>query len=428
MKRISLWCTLAVLVILLASILGACGGAPKTTAPATTAKPATTAPATTAAAPTTAAPKTSAAPTTAAMKIPPILTFSTAEVGASGYMQTGFIGEAIMQKYGNKVRTVPAGTDLPRLQLVKAGGADCAWQVGTSNWFAQEGLFEYAELAWGPQPVQILRYPLGSPSAVAVRGDSKILTPADLKGKKVARHIGQAHNYLQSSGTMAFGGVTWADVTPYDVNSFDPGVRAVMENKIDASAINPWAPLAYEFEALPCGLRLLALPHNDAAGWARYLAVYPAMTKAKYTYAAGVKKGDTYEGAGGSYPAVTALASLDENTAYFITKAMQETFDMYKGKNEIMALAWPMEYNWVYFDQFDLPFHPGAVRYYKEIGMWNDQREALNQKRLQHQKDMKELWEKTVDASVAKKIKFTEFPKFWLEARKAAGLPVLTAP
>ncbi|MBW1792221.1 MAG: C4-dicarboxylate ABC transporter substrate-binding protein, partial [Deltaproteobacteria bacterium] len=63
----------------------------------------------------------------------------------------------------------------------------------------------------------------------------------------------------------------------------------------------------------------------------------------------------------------------------------------------------------------------GAIRYLKEIGKWTPEREAMNQKRLQHQADLKKLWDATMNEALEKKMKSKKYPAFWLKKRAEAG-------
>jgi len=62
-----------------------------------------------------AAPTPSPSPTpTPTPVVPEIMTWSAYNIGSSGYMMCGFIAESIMDKYGTKVRVVPAAADIAR--------------------------------------------------------------------------------------------------------------------------------------------------------------------------------------------------------------------------------------------------------------------------------------------------------------------------
>ena len=67
------------------------------------------------------------------------------------------------------------------------------------------------------------------------------------------------------------------------------------------------------------------------------------------------------------------------------------------------------------------PVHPGAVRYYKEIGVWNDELEQMNSELFARQDELAKLWQDTVAAAQEQKIASNDFSAFWMEARTSAG-------
>ncbi len=75
--------------------------------------------------------------------IPKIMTWTSYDVGSSGYMMVGHIGTTLFEKHGIKIRVIPAGTDIPRVYPVRLKGAEVAFH-GLGSWLMQEGLGDYA--------------------------------------------------------------------------------------------------------------------------------------------------------------------------------------------------------------------------------------------------------------------------------------------
>ena len=67
------------------------------------------------------------------------------------------------------------------------------------------------------------------------------------------------------------------------------------------------------------------------------------------------------------------------------------------------------------FDQAFIPFHPGAIRYYREIGVWTDAAEAQHQKNLQRQSALQQAWELFLPTAPEG---YTEFEQAWLATRE----------
>jgi len=352
-------------------------------------------------------------------EVPRLMTWSAYDVGSSGYMMLGFVAEAIMDKYGTKIRIIPAGTDLPRHLPLRAGDVDASI-TGFGVVAMQEGIDEYKTLDWGPQTVRVMRFMQQSGIALIVRADSDIHTPADLRGKKVAFYPGSAILTKIVEWNLAFAGLTWDDVEVVDVPGYSGAGRMVMEGKIDTAIVVPTAALCYEFEAMPYGLRYLPTPHADTAGWERARQVEPAFVPRVADIGAGLSPEKPLETGTYAYPIAVVYDWTDEDMVYFMTKAIHETYDMYLPKHEAMGF-WSIEGHWNLFNGTPLPLHKGAIRYYDELGMWTPELEALNQERIENQAALKALWDTVVEEALAKEIKSSEFPEFWLEKRAAAG-------
>jgi len=154
-------------------------------------------------------------------------------------MMAGYIGESLWEKYKIKVRIIPAGTDLPRVFPLRLKDADFAFH-GVGSYFMQEGMFDYSNMEWGPQPVRALYFAQHAGLALGLRGDSDIKTPADLKGKRVAYYPTMALTLI-CEAHLAFAGLTWKDVQKVEVPSYVTAMNMVMEGKIDTAHIKAYA-------------------------------------------------------------------------------------------------------------------------------------------------------------------------------------------
>src|SRR4030042_6535729 len=75
-----------------------------------------------------------------AAELPKMMTWTAYDIGSSGYMMAGYIGESLWEKYKIKVRVIPAGTDLPRVFPLRLKDADFAFhEIG--SYLLEEGMF-----------------------------------------------------------------------------------------------------------------------------------------------------------------------------------------------------------------------------------------------------------------------------------------------
>lgn len=351
--------------------------------------------------------------------IPKMMTWTAYDVGSSGYFQVGHVSTTLYDKFGIKIRVIPAGTDIPRVYPVRLKDADVAFH-GLGSYFMQEGLQDYRTMAWGPQPVRALYFAQHPGLALGIRGDSDIKSFRDLKGKRIAAFPSGALTLI-SEQHLAFAGLTWDDVVKVNCPGYSAAIRMVMEGKVDATHINPTAALAYEMEAMPYGIRYIEMPPDYKEGWARVKKKNAAYGYFKAAIGAGIPKDKPLDTVSYSYPICLAYDFLSEERAYVITKLLHEAYPDYSKKHKSLAAYWSPEGSLALFDDYPLPMHKGAIRYLKEIGKWTPEREAMNQKRLQHQADLKKLWDATMDEALEKKMKSKKYPAFWLKKRAEAG-------
>jgi hypothetical protein len=106
-------------------------------------------------------------------------------------------------------------------------------------------------------------------------------------------------------------------------------------------------------------------------------------------------------------------AKQNADTVYAMTKAMVETFPDYKDAAP-GNVGWAVErqnFAWV------IPYHDGAIRYWKEAGLWKPEHQAHNDKLVQRQQVLADAW-KAVQAGTHADDK--AFQQAWMKARASA--------
>src|SRR5690606_32872503 len=93
------------------------------------------------------------------------------------------------------------------------------------------------------------------------------------------------------------------------------------------------------------------------------------------------------------YPLLVVRADMSEADAYNYLKAFDETYDLYKNATSVMP-RWTMQQSGV--PPADAPFHPGAVKYLKEKGIWTDEYQAWNEARLKRLQALRAAWADTM--------------------------------
>lgn len=350
-----------------------------------------------------------------AVGLPDTMIWTAYDVGSTGYNEASAIADALMKAYGTRIRLLPSGTSVGRITPLEAERAQYGW-LATETFFAVEGLYDFAAKDQGPQDVRVL---LGRPASfgIVVTGESGIKKMEDLKGKRLAWVPANTSVNVKVLAMLAFAGMTLDDVELVTLPSYGASLRALVDGTADAAGTSPTAATLRELEASPRGIGWVPVPAGNKEGWERLTGVAPFFSPHEETIGAGMSKDNPVELMAYKYPMIVTYASTDEDQVYALTKAVDETFDLYKESSPVMAL-WAIEKSGK--PPADAPFHEGAVRYLKEKGLWTDESEAWQKQRLDHVSKVKGAWKDTLAAAEKEGIADDKFADFWLKRREQA--------
>lgn len=284
--------------------------------------------------------------------------------GTSGtyYPFGGAIANIWNTKLDNMNVTAQAtGASAENLRLINKGEAEFAtvqndvmdYAYNGTDMFAGEKLSNLATIGTlYPEVIQI-----------AVSKDSGIKSIADFKGKRIS--VGDAGSGVEFNAKqiMEGYGLTFDDIKKSNL-SFKESAEGIQNGTLDGCFITAGVPNAALQElAFTTGLVLIPVTGNEAATVIDKYGYYTATTI----------PGGTYKGTDEDTPALAIKATLavssklDEETVYQMTKALFENLDELgnahaKGKEVSAASA---------VTGVSVPFHPGAIKYFKEIGLMN---------------------------------------------------------
>jgi TRAP transporter TAXI family solute receptor len=345
--------------------------------------------------------------------MPKTMIWSTYDLGSSGYVEASAIADAMIKKYGTQVRILPSGTSVGRLLPLKGGKAQFGW-LANEVYFASEALFDFANPTWGPQDLRIL---MGRPAyfGIAVAENGGIKTPADLRGKRVAQVKANPSINVKTEAMMAFAGLTWDDVDVVEMPSYGAALRALVDGQIDAVGTVPTAATMFEMESSDAGLAWIDAAPDNKAGWDALTKVAPFFAPGVATAGAGITGKHPYNLMSYRYPMLTVYADADDDLVYAMIKAMDETYGVYKNSGPSMA-NWRLSESGV--TPADAPFHPGAIRYLKEKGIWTDKDQAWNDQRIKRGEAVRQAWTEARNAAETEKVSDKDWPAFWDAWRK----------
>jgi TRAP transporter TAXI family solute receptor len=216
-----------------------------------------------------------------------------------------------------------------------------------------------------------------------------------------------------TAALLAYANLTWDDVVAVEVGGYNASIDAVLNNRADAAGGACNSPPFLRVEASPRGLKWPEFPHDDPEAVARVRARLPWYVP--HVAMEGPTIGpEGIEVFSSAYPFLVGMDDSDETLVYSMVKIMVEHFDQYKG-NAPGANGWAMDRQ--KFEQAFVPYHPGAIRYFKEIGAWTASAEETNNRNLHRQSVLQAAWNAFLPTAPEG---YTEFEQAWLRAREAA--------
>lgn len=282
--------------------------------------------------------------------------------GTSGtyYPFGGAIANIWNTKLENMNVTAQAtGASAENLRLINKGEAEFA--------IVQNDVMDYAyngtDLFAGEKLANIMTIGTLYPEVVqiAVSKDSGIKSIADFKGKRIS--VGDAGSGVEFNAKQILEGygLTFDDIKKSNL-SFKESAEGIQNGTLDGCFVTAGVPnSALQELAFTAGLTLISVDLEEAQ---KIMSKYSYYTLT--TIPAGTYKGTDIDTAALAIKATLAVSSkLDEKTVYDMTKALFSNLPELanahaKGKEVTTAAA---------ITGVSVPFHPGAVKYYKEIGL-----------------------------------------------------------
>jgi TRAP transporter TAXI family solute receptor len=313
--------------------------------------------------------------TPALAQVPRSATVATHAVGTL-YNQIGTgIATVVSRHSPMTVRVQPFGGPPAWLPSMNEGNTDMGVLTGADAVTSYKGIVLYK------RPFKNIRLLLVGGAlqlGFYVRKDSPIKTTADLKGKRVPTAFpGIPIAALSSKAALASVGLSYKDIVQVPVSDLQAGNEAFMEGRTDAGWHALRSPAVREADARMSGVRFI--PVNDSPeGAAKMAEVYPGSYPAiqKAGSAVGILT-DTALLNNDIY--LVAAKAFSDDAAYAVIKALWDNM------KELWAMH-PSLRSWQQSHMVStaayIPYHPGAIRFYKEKGLWTKQMDELQAKLL----------------------------------------------
>lgn len=249
------------------------------------------------------------------------------------------------------------GGSAANLRKINAGEADLGTVQNDVSWFAYTGTdsFEGEQI----QSFSVISSLYAEYVQIVTRADSDINSIADFAGKRISIGAAGSGVYTNAVHVLEAAGLTLDDIDAQYL-SFAESADGLKNKQIDAAFICAGIPNAAITElGSSVDVKLISLTDEEVQ---KLITAHPTYANLKLPAA-------TYELAEDvNCVAITALLvcanSLDEELVYNMTKALYE-------QEGILTHAKAAE---ITLDSYDvgvgeLPYHPGAQRYYQEVGV-----------------------------------------------------------
>ncbi|XKE47310.1 TAXI family TRAP transporter solute-binding subunit [Halomonas organivorans] len=345
--------------------------------------------------------------------LPDTMTWTAYDVGSTGHSEASAIADAFGKEYGTRVRIQPAGSAVGRVQPLVGGRADYAY-LATETFFASEGLYDFGARRWGPQD---LRAVAGRPSTFGVpsAADAEIHSLADLAGKRVAYVAGNPSVNVKCDAILAFADLDRDDVEIVMFPTFSAAMSSLVQDRADATCTTTTVSQLYELAESPRGIRWVDIPVDDEEGWKRMNRVAPVFQPFTETIGAGLSEDEPATMLAYRYPIIATQADKNGDEVYEFVKALDETYGLYEDATAAIH-RWSLEDAGK--PPIDIPFHPGAIRYLEEKGIWTEDMHDWNEARLARLETLQAAWNATLEEGEG--LDDEAFAALWQENRSAA--------
>jgi uncharacterized protein len=303
------------------------------------------------------------------------LSFGTSSVGSSNYVITVGMATILTKKGGIHVTAEAVGGTDANIRSLNDKKIDMAMLNSDSVANAFLGVDQFAKT--GKIPLRTLVQGQERYNYILVRKASGIKTPADLKGKKfIGKRRALGDIEAVTNAMLKAYGVPKDAVRILETAETNEAIEALKTGAVDGAQL-PGGRSASNIMDLANDVDLLFISFPDDKLELMIKDLGPAFQK-------GVVPPGIYKGQ--DYPIQTTLLLLGvtvrpdfaEEAAYTITKTLMES------QKELAAVhnvgkEWTLENT---LKKPPVPFHPGAVKYFHEKGVWTASLEQLQQQLL----------------------------------------------
>ena len=332
--------------------------------------------------------------------------------GSQQYEQATWFSNTFKNKFGVFLNNKFSPADETSIKKLFSHDIDFAFVGLSGSYFAQEGLFSYANLDSGPRPVRLIANNDAPVLRTLVyRSDLSPNALIDLKGRKFAWiKSNQEINYLTLS-LLSYFGIGKKDIELVEIRSPEEGVNAVLAGDVDFAFSTSLERVLFNKNNFKNGASLRYVqPTGDLEKLNQLEKIAPFFEIVNGSIGANLSKDYSVVSMGYPYP---SIITNDDQPESYVESFLRAT--RLSGKEisrfDDKGIGWG---NHELPLNFILPYHSGAIRDFKIMGLWTPKHQERNDKLIYRQKVLSEAW-------IYAKLNHSDsknFNEYWYEIRK----------
>jgi len=294
-----------------------------------------------------------------------VVVIGTNPQGTIFYSVGAAIARVFQDRSGRQTRVQPSAGTSVYVQQLSRGEIEFGFASVQDSEFAYRGVENFQGRPSPELRLVAAVFPLSL--GLAVPNNSPAKSVADLKGFRMPSEFpAQSVVRINQSAMLATAGLSMRDMRPVPVTNYIKGIEALSEGKVDAALVGPGAGASREANVKlgdRGGLRFLSLDSSPKA----LSALRKIIPRAYYDH---IKPSP-------AFPGVLEPTTVMSLTTYFVASARtpddlvyQMTRILHESKGAL-AKAVPVmarfDPNFM-AEEHLVPYHPGAEKYYREIG------------------------------------------------------------
>ncbi len=308
-------------------------------------------------------------------KPPSVVNIVSTSLAGTGFIMAEGFSSIVSSETGVLIRAQPSATDPARFTIMRQKEGDFLFTAALEVHDYARGLGTADTDGWGPQPIRLVWLGGVSSHGYKVRADSGIKTGLGLVGKRIIQFPTYPTGQSYMNGFLAFFNLKETDVKLLPVSSTIEAQKAFTEGAVDMTWHTQTSADSVAHAASPHGLYWIPLDPKNTEAWARMKQVLPIA----YPYRATTGPGAPADLWGYDFHMV-AYDWQNEEMVYWMTKVKTTYYAKYKGAYSLLEL-WTID-NALNLSAAQVPYHPGAIKYYKEIGVWKAEHDEWQAKML----------------------------------------------